>query len=103
MINLNDNGKINIYDSFYFLRHILLIFSSIVLGYTISDLDPRIHNFFTTYYGQFLAIFIFLISGLIKIKNNNKLILQIFIMLIFSVICVYILQKIKNKNKNKKE
>ena len=73
------------------------------LGYTISDLHPDIHRMFTTKYGQFIAIFVFLVSGLVKFKNNN-IIHQILFMFVLSILSVWIIQIVKDKiNNNRKK
>ena len=97
MLNLNANGKINSGDYIYLIRHLVLIMSSISLGYTISDLDPSIHKYFTTSSGQLISIFAFLVSGLVKFRNNKTLIHQLIFMLFLSIVSTFIIQQIKEK------
>lgn len=100
MINIDRNGKANMQDYIYLVRHILLVLSSIALGYTISDLDPKIHKFFTTNEGQFISIFTFLVTGLVSFKGNKELYNQILIMFVLSILLTIGLQKIKEKIQN---
>ena len=103
MINLDANGKINSNDIVYLVRHLLLVLSSIALGYTISDLSPDIHKMFTTTKGQFLAIFVFLMTGLVKFTNNTNFVQQTIAMFMLSALSVFILQSLKKKIENNKK
>lgn len=103
MINLNSNGKINGNDVVYLVRHLLLVLSSIALGYTISDMSTDIHKMFTTTKGQFIAIFVFLMSGLVKFKDNRNILQQTAFMFILSTLSVFILQSLKKKIENNKK
>lgn len=103
MINLDSNGKINGNDVVYLVRHLLLVLSSIALGYTISDMSPDIHKMFTTTKGQFIAIFVFLMSGLVKFKDNRNILQQTAFMFILSTLSVFILQSLKKKIENNKK
>jgi|SaaInlV_120m_DNA_3_1039746.scaffolds.fasta_scaffold51539_2 hypothetical protein len=100
MLNLNRNGKINAGDYIYLTRHMVLVLSSIALGYTISDIDPRIHSVFTTPMGQFLSIFMFLASGLVKFRNNANVVYELLFMFMVSIGCTVLLQTIKEKIRN---
>ena len=98
MFDLNGNGKRNIYDYVNLFRYLLLTCVSILLGYTISDWNPDFYKQFTTLKGQFVLIFVFLVTGLVKFKNNPQWKSQVAVMACVSFLSVLIMQKIKNYN-----
>ena len=98
MLNLNGNGTSNLYDYVNLLRYLLMTVAGMLLGYTISDWHPDKHKQFTLPTGQFVVIFSFLVTGIVKFKNNKNWKFQIIFMGLISLIFVYILNKIKKYN-----
>ena len=96
MFNLNGNGKSDMYDYVNLMRYLLLTCVSILLGYTISDWNPDFYKPFTTPKGQFALIFVFLVTGLAKFKNNKQWKSQIAVMACVSAVSVYGMDKYKS-------
>jgi len=93
MVDLNGNGRSNMYDYVNLLRYLLLTCVSILLGYTISDWNPDFYKQFTTPKGQFALIFVFLVTGLVKFKNNPQWKSQVAVMACVSAVSVYMMSK----------
>jgi len=95
MFNLNGNGKSDMYDYVNLLRYLLITIAGILLGYTISDWHPDKYKPLTVPKGQFTLIFIFLVTGLVRFKNNQNWKSQIVVMACVSALSVYAMNKIK--------
>ena len=98
MLNANANGNIDIYDYVNLCRYLILTITSVLLGYTIADFNPKFYEHFQTPKGQFCLIFTFLVTGLIRFKKNTHLYRRLFVMAIISAISVFILQELKKSN-----
>jgi hypothetical protein len=88
---LFDDKKINM--------GVIILLSSFIGGYMVSDFPKPFLNIFTTPIGQFIAIFI--INLAIRKKYNSTILFWIFIECIISVFCLqslkYILRSIYSK------
>ena len=97
-ININGNGQIDQFDYINLLRYICLTLTSVILGYTISDFNPEFFKLFTTPFAQFCIIFIFLMTGLVKIKGNSRVKKQTVVMGCVSLFSVFVLQSMKKQS-----
>lgn len=93
--NINGNGKSNIYDYVNLIRYLVLVVVSISIGYTISDFNPEVLALFHRFDVQFASIFLLLVSGLLKFKNNKFWKRQIFVFLVLSYLFTHMLQSLK--------